>query len=86
MLTITDLTMRNDLDRAAMSRVSGGFTDVPGFPTSFFSITNTPTIDAGSHLLAQGQSLGVNQAYNLGGLNLVISDQNQNGIAGQVAI
>ena len=86
MLTITDLTIRNDLDRAAMSRVSGGFTDVPGFPTSFYSIANMPTIDAGNHFLAQGQSLGVNQAYNLGGLNLVISDQTQNGIAGQVAV
>jgi len=86
MLTITDLTIRNDLDRAAMSRVSGGFTDFPGFPTSFYSINNMPTIDAGNHFLAQGQSLGVNQAYNLGGLNLVISDQTQNGIAGQVAV
>jgi len=86
MLTITDLTIRNDLDRAAMSRVSGGFTDMPGFPTSFYSISNTPTIDAGSHFLAQGQSLAVDQSGSLGGFNAVASHQTQNGISGQVSL
>ena len=82
MLTITDLSASHDLDRSAMSHVSGGFS----VPVSWYEITNAPTIDAGAHQLFQGQSLGVNQAGNLGGLNLVISDQTQNGIAGQVTI
>lgn len=82
MLTITDLSASHDLDRSAMSHVSGGFS----VPVSWYEITNAPTIDAGAHQLFQGQSLGVNQAGNLGGLNLVFSDQTQNGIAGQVAI
>lgn len=81
MLTIRDLSADISLDTEAMSKVSGGY-DVP---VSWYGITNTPTIDAGLHELLQGQSIGVNQAYNLGGLNLVIAGQNQNGISGQVA-
>jgi hypothetical protein len=59
--------------------------DLPGIPSSFFEITNAPTIDAGAHLLNQGQSAAINQAGNLGGLNLVINDQAQYGVSGQVA-
>ena len=77
MLTVKDLTANTELDHAAMTEVSGGF--------DFLSLLNAPVIDAGSHFLAQGQHLGVNQAFNLGGLNLVINTQEQNAIAGQVA-
>lgn len=83
MLKINDLTANEDLDRAAMRAVIGGMS-LPGVPASLFSVFNVPTIDAGSHFLAQGQSSTINQGYNLGGLNLVISDQTQNAIAGQV--
>ncbi|NEX23296.1 hypothetical protein G3480_23865 [Thiorhodococcus mannitoliphagus] len=86
MLTITDLTVRHDLDTAAMTKVRGGFA-LSDFDSFFGTgIFNTPTIDYGTHLLAQEQALAVNQAGNIGGLNLVISDQNQNGVSGQVAI
>jgi hypothetical protein len=85
MLTITDLSARADLDRSAMSSVRGGMTTLPGLADPFFGITNAPTIDAGSHFLAQGQALAVDQSFNLGGLNLVFSDQTQNGVSGQVA-
>lgn len=86
MLTINDLTVRNDLDAAAMTKVRGGFalSDLDSFLGT--GIFNTPTIDYGTHLLAQEQALAVNQAGNIGGLNLVISDQTQNGVSGQVAI
>ncbi|NEX22262.1 hypothetical protein G3480_21905 [Thiorhodococcus mannitoliphagus] len=82
MLTITDLTLRNDLDAAAMGSVRGGFS-LSDFDS--LGIFNTPEIDLGTHLLAQGQSIAVDQSFNIGGLNLVIADQDQNGIAGQVA-
>ena len=76
MLTVKDLPESTELDRAAMSKVAGGF--------DFLSLLNAPVIDAGSHFLAQGQALVVDQSFNIGGLNLVINDQSQNGIAGQV--
>jgi hypothetical protein len=85
MLTITDLSLSHDLDSAERAEVRGGMLDLPGIPASFFEITNAPTIDAGAHFLGQGQALGVNQAGNLGGLNLVINDQAQYGVSGQVA-
>jgi hypothetical protein len=85
MLTINDLSVTDNLDGAALRGVRGGFS-LPGMPGSLFDITNAPTIDAGSHFLAQGQALGVDQSFNLGGLNLVISDQTQNGVSGQVAV
>ncbi|MGB5200068.1 MAG: hypothetical protein WBN68_15380 [Sedimenticolaceae bacterium] len=74
MLTIKDLSASNELDRAAMTDVRGGF--LPG-------IFNLPVIDSGYHFLAQGQALAVDQSYNLGGLNLVINNQEQNGVSGQ---
>ncbi|NEV60422.1 hypothetical protein [Thiorhodococcus minor] len=83
MLTITDLAVRNDLDAAAMTTVRGGFS-FSDFD-SLFGIVNAPEIDLGTHLLSQNQALAVDQSNNIGGLNLVISDQTQNGIAGQVA-
>jgi hypothetical protein len=76
MLTIKDLSASKELDRAAMTDVRGG----NFFP---FSLLNAPIIDAGSHFLAQGQALAVDQSYNLGGLNLVINNQEQNGVSGQ---
>ena len=81
MLTIKDLSASKDLDRAAMTDVRGGFLSEAGVPSGIF---NLPIIDAGSHFLAQGQALAVDQSYNLGGLNLVINNQEQNGVAGQV--
>ncbi|NEV60659.1 hypothetical protein [Thiorhodococcus minor] len=84
MLSINDLTVRHDLDTTAMGSVRGGFA-LSDFD-SFFGIANAPEIDMGTHLLAQGQSLAVDQSLNIGGLNLVISDQDQNAISGQVAI
>ncbi len=74
MLTIKDLSASKELDRAAMTDVRGGF--LPG-------IFNLPVIDAGYHALYQGQALGVDQSYNIGGLNLVINNQEQNGVSGQ---
>ena len=85
MLTITNLTTESSLSADELRDVRGGFS-LPGMPGSLFDITNAPTIDAGSHFLAQGQSLGVDQSFNLGGLNLVISDQTQHGVSGQVAV
>ena len=80
MLTINDLSASKELDRAAMTAVRGG----NDFLSPLFGITNAPIIDAGSHFLAQGQALAVDQSYNLGGLNLVINHQNQEGVSGQV--
>ena len=77
MLTVKDLAANTELDRAAMTDVRGGF--------DFLGLWNAPIIDAGSHYLAQGQALAVDQSFNLGGLNLVINTQEQNGVAGQVA-
>ena len=74
MLTIKDLSASKELDRAAMADVRGGF----------FGIDFNPNNDFGAHFLAQSQYLGVSQDYNQGGLNLVISDQELNGVAGQV--
>ncbi len=82
MLTITDLTVRHDLDTTAMSHVRGG-SSLSDFDA--LGIFNTPQIDLGTHLLAQGQSIGVDQSFNIGGLNLVIADQDQHAISGQVA-
>lgn len=85
MLTLTDLTAESTLDTAALSTVRGGFS-LDDFGSLFSTgIVNAPEIDLGTHFLAQSQALAVNQAGNIGGLNLVISDQTQNGIAGQVA-
>lgn len=77
MLTVKDLTANTELDHAAMTEVVGGF--------DFLSLLNAPIIDAGAHFLGQGQYLGVDQSFNLGGLNLVINHQDQYGIAGQAA-
>ncbi|NEX20776.1 hypothetical protein G3480_10710 [Thiorhodococcus mannitoliphagus] len=86
MLTITDLTLRHNLNAASMSSVRGGFA-LSDFDSLFSTgIVNAPQIDLGTHLLAQEQALAVNQAGNIGGLNLVISDQTQNGVSGQVTI
>ena len=84
MLNIEDLPVNEELDRAALRAVRGGM-GMPGMPASFFGVLNAPTIDNGFHSLMQGQSLAVDQGYNLGGLNLVISDQTQNGVAGQIS-
>ncbi|NEV65301.1 hypothetical protein [Thiorhodococcus minor] len=82
MLTITDLTLRDDLDAAAMTKVRGGFS-LSDFDS--LGIFNTPEIDLGTHALLQSQGVAVDQSGNIGGLNLVFSNQTQNGIAGQVA-
>jgi hypothetical protein len=84
MLTITDLSVSESLDAEALRAVRGGMA-LPGMPASFASIFNGPTIDAGSHFLNQAQALAVDQSGNLGGLNLVINDQSQIGVSGQVA-
>ncbi|NEX23254.1 hypothetical protein G3480_23645 [Thiorhodococcus mannitoliphagus] len=85
MLTITDLTIRHDLDAAAMSNVRGGFA-LSDFDALFgTAIVNAPEIDLGTHALLQSQGVAVDQSGNIGGLNLVFSNQTQNGIAGQVA-
>ncbi|NEV64001.1 hypothetical protein [Thiorhodococcus minor] len=85
MLTITDLALRNDLDAAAMTSVRAGFS-FSDFESLFSTgIVNAPTIDGGTHALLQSQGVAVDQSGNIGGLNLVISDQTQNGIAGQDA-
>jgi len=86
MLTITDLTIRNDLDRAAMTSISGGWYLPSPWPTSYYGYTNAPQIDAGVHNLTQGQSLAVDQSGSLGGFNAVASHQTQNGISGQVSL
>ncbi|NEV63935.1 hypothetical protein [Thiorhodococcus minor] len=84
MLTITDLALRNDLDAAALSDVRGGFA-LSDFDALFgTAIVNAPEIDLGTHALLQSQGVAVDQSGNIGGLNLVFSDQTQSGIAGQV--
>ena len=83
MLTLTDLTVRHDLDTTAMGRVRGG-SSLSDFD-SYFGITNAPEIDLGTHALLQSQGVAVDQSGNIGGLNLVFSTQTQNGLAGQVA-
>ncbi|NEX23066.1 hypothetical protein G3480_22670 [Thiorhodococcus mannitoliphagus] len=86
MLSINDLPLRHDLDAATMSNVRGGFA-LSDFDAFFgTAIVNAPEIDLGTHALLQSQGVAVDQSSNIGGLNLVISDQTQNGIAGQVAI
>ena len=82
MLTIKDLSANKELDRAAMTDVRGGFLGEEGAPF-LGGILNAPIIDDGYHFLAQGQYLGVDQSHNLGGLNLVINYQGQEGVSGQ---
>ena len=82
MLSITDLTVRNDLDAAAMGSIRGGLS-LSDFDA--LGIFNTPEIDLGTHALLQSQGVAVDQSSNIGGLNLVFANQSQNGIAGQVA-
>lgn len=82
MLSITDLTVRNDLDAAAMGSIRGGLS-LSDFDA--LGIFNTPEIDLGTHALLQSQGIAVDQSSNIGGLNLVFANQSQNGIAGQVA-
>lgn len=86
MLTITDLHAEATLEAVAMTTVRGGLAP-SGLGDSFtgLGIFNTPTIDLGTHLLLQEQAVAVNQSGNIGGLNLVFSDQSQNGVSGQVA-
>ena len=87
MLSLTDLNTNQALDKAEMSDVHGGFalSDL-GESFSVAGIVNAPQIDLGTHLLLQNQAVAVDQSGNIGGLNLVFSDQTQNGIAGQVAV
>ncbi|NEX19947.1 hypothetical protein G3480_06410 [Thiorhodococcus mannitoliphagus] len=85
MLNITDLTLSHDLDAVAMTNVRGGFA-MSDFDSLFgTAIVNAPEIDLGTHALLQSQGVAVDQSSNIGGLNLVFSNQTQNGIAGQVA-
>ncbi len=86
MLTIKDLAASKELDRAAMTDVRGG-SDVAVIEEvvpSYFGIFNTPTIDAGTHVMAQGQLATIGQGGNLGGFNAVDNGQYQNGVSGQV--
>ena len=81
MLTIKDLHASKDLDRAAMTTVSGGSHLMP-YPV--YGLFNAPTIDAGTHELLQEQVVGVDQSGNVGGFNGVANYQVQNGVSGQV--
>ena len=81
MLTIKDLSVNAELDRAAMTTVHGGRIVLNPLPVGFFS---APIIDVGVHELTQGQSVVVDQSGNLGGFNAVANGQYQNGISGQV--
>lgn len=85
MLTIKDLSASKKLDRAAMTDVRGGSDLIKEEVMPFFGIANTPTIDAGAHMLAQGQVATISQAGNIGGFNGVANYQTQNGVSGQVA-
>ena len=82
MLTIKDLSASKELDRAAMTAVIGG----TELPSPLFGITNAPIIDAGHHVLAQGQAAAIGQGGNLGGFNAVENWQNQEGFSGQVVV
>ena len=83
MLTIKDLSASKELDRAAMTEMRGGFFGEGELPF-LAGFLNAPIIDSGYHFLAQGQAAAIDQSHNLGGLNLVINNQSQNGVSGQV--
>ncbi|NEV64000.1 hypothetical protein [Thiorhodococcus minor] len=85
MMTITDLTADRTLDKAAMSGVSGGAAFAGDAFGAFAGYFNSPTLDLGTHLLAQEQAVAVDQSNATGGFNVVGSNQVQNGISGQVS-
>ncbi len=86
MLTIADLTADRTLDKTAMSGVHGGSALAADDPSSFFGYFNSPTLDLGAHELIQKQAVAVDQSGAIGGVNLVGTNQTQNGISGQVSI
>ncbi|NEV63342.1 hypothetical protein [Thiorhodococcus minor] len=69
MLTIKDLSMNEELDRAAMRSVLGGM--------------NQQGALSGSLVLTPPQSLGVDQPSSMLGLGAGMFGQNQNGFGGQ---
>ncbi|NEX22924.1 hypothetical protein G3480_21910 [Thiorhodococcus mannitoliphagus] len=86
MLTITDLTADRTLDKTAMSGVHGGSALAGDALSAFFGYFNSPTLDLGTHLLAQEQNVAVDQSNAIGGFNVVGANQTQNGISGQVSV
>ncbi|MCB1926093.1 MAG: hypothetical protein KDJ27_20555 [Gammaproteobacteria bacterium] len=84
MLTIKDLTASKELDHSAMNSIRGGYEMSESMLASYYGITNAPVIDAGAHVLAQGQVAQISQAGNIGGFNGVANYQGQNGVSGQV--
>ncbi len=86
MLTLADLTADRTLDQTAMSGVRGGSALAADDPSSFFGYFNSPTLDLGAHQLMQNQTVAVDQSHAIGGVNLVGTNQTQNGISGQVSV
>ena len=86
MLTLTDLSADRTLDKAAMSGVSGGSAFAGDVFGTLLGIVNAPTLDLGTHLLAQEQNVAVDQSSSIGGFNVVGASQTQNGISGQVSL
>ena len=75
MLTIKDLSASQELDRAAMTAVAGGFA-----PESIV-VDNHPYFDLSSDLVIQDQIAVLDQSGNWGGVNLGFIYQDQNGNA-----
>ena len=75
MLTIKDLSASKELDRAAMTAVTGGFG-----PESIV-VHNYPYFDLSHDLVVQDQIAVLDQSGNWGGSNLGAIYQNQNGNA-----
>lgn len=86
MMTITDLNTDHTLDKAAMSGVRGGYAFAGDVFGSVLGIVNAPKIDLGTHLLAQEQSIAVDQRNAIGGFNIAAPSQTQNAISGQVSV
>ncbi|NEX23295.1 hypothetical protein G3480_23860 [Thiorhodococcus mannitoliphagus] len=86
MLTINDLTADRTLDKAAMSGVRGGLAVAGSDLASFFGYFNSPTLDLGTHELAQSQAVAIDQSGATGGFNISGASQTQNGISGQVSL
>lgn len=73
MLVIEDLKVNEELDRAAMRKVSGGMSR-HGVPASFVSAVSARSMNSGLNGLLQGQSLSITPQNSIFGLSSLIPD------------
>ena len=81
MLTIKDLSASKELDRDAMATVRGGWgreiVEAKRKEREVFKFVNAPSFDLSTDSVIQAQDSVIDQSYNMGGVNLAGSIQNQ---------